>query len=199
MNLMTKAFIIGNGVTRRAVDLRTLKQFGTIFGCNALYRDFIPVYDVPDYLVSIDSAMIAEIRASDFPEDRFIVPPMDEQFEPMEVNVLRPRSNAGINAMREAIKMGFDDLVCLGFDFLAVEPNTALSNLYDGTNAYGPETRANIMDTRNRFGYLAWMLEKNPNVNFTFSFPRGTNIYEAVSRNFKLCYNDDLISGLAAS
>ena len=44
------AFIIGNGVSRKPIDLHQLKGEGTIFGCNALYRDF-PDYD---YLVSID-------------------------------------------------------------------------------------------------------------------------------------------------
>ena len=34
------AFIIGNGVSRKPIDLHQLKGKGTIFGCNALYRDF---------------------------------------------------------------------------------------------------------------------------------------------------------------
>ena len=37
---MGKAFIIGNGKSRIGFDLLLLKHNGTVFGCNALYRDF---------------------------------------------------------------------------------------------------------------------------------------------------------------
>ena len=48
------AYIIGNGPSRKGLDLDTLD--GTIFGCNALYRDY-----PADYLVSGDSTIIKEI------------------------------------------------------------------------------------------------------------------------------------------
>jgi hypothetical protein len=51
------AFIIGNGASRAKFDLTTLSPHGTTYGCNALYRDFYP-----DWLVSIDDGMIAEIK-----------------------------------------------------------------------------------------------------------------------------------------
>ena len=47
------AFIIGNGGTRRSFPLDILRGHGTIYGCNALYRDF-----EPDFLVAIDAGMI---------------------------------------------------------------------------------------------------------------------------------------------
>ena len=62
------AFIIGNGPSRTKFDIASLKGLGTIYGCNALYRDF-----TPDYLVAIDPPIIKEIEKSDFPTDRFIV------------------------------------------------------------------------------------------------------------------------------
>ena len=46
---MTVAFILGNGVSRRQVDLNLLKTLGKVYGCNALYRDF-----TPDVLISTD-------------------------------------------------------------------------------------------------------------------------------------------------
>jgi hypothetical protein len=39
---MSRAFVLGNGVSRQDVDLNNLKHFGPIYGCNALYRDFTP-------------------------------------------------------------------------------------------------------------------------------------------------------------
>ena len=47
-NIM-RCFVIGNGESRRAVDLEGLKQYGQTWMCNAAYRD-----NTPDRLVSID-------------------------------------------------------------------------------------------------------------------------------------------------
>ena len=181
---MKTAFIIGNGTSRKGFDLTRLKPYGTVFGCNALYRDF-PDYSLPDFLVSIDDGIITEIEHSDFPSKRFIVPPIDERWEPSECNIGRPRSNAGMNAMREAIKMGYDQLICLGFDFLIQDDKQLLSNMYDGTQNYGPETRANAADNPGRVNYLQWLVAKNPEVDFIFIFPddctvtslRGGNVF----------------------
>ena len=96
---MNRVFCIGNGESRKHLDLETLRPHGKIYGCNALYRDFKPDYILPDYLVAIDPLLIEEIKDSDFPQDRFIEPPFAEQFEPAECNPGRPRSNAGMNAM----------------------------------------------------------------------------------------------------
>ena len=59
---MDTAYIIGNGPSRKGLDLSTLD--GTTFGCNALYRDF-----TPDYLVSGDSTIIKEICKSEYPKN----------------------------------------------------------------------------------------------------------------------------------
>ena len=53
------AYIIGNGPSRKGFDLNQLKSTGQIYGCNALYRDF-----VPDYLFSVDAKMTQEISKS---------------------------------------------------------------------------------------------------------------------------------------
>ena len=46
---MKIAFVIGNGQSRSHFNLNTLRGKGTIYGCNALYRDFMP-----DVLVATD-------------------------------------------------------------------------------------------------------------------------------------------------
>jgi len=50
-------FIIGNGESRQGFDLNQLRPYGRIFGCNALYRDF-----VPDALITVDPQMIKIIE-----------------------------------------------------------------------------------------------------------------------------------------
>jgi len=59
---MKRVFCIGNGESRRSIDLRQLREHGKIYGCNALYRDF-----TPDVLVAVDQGIMHEIYHSDYP------------------------------------------------------------------------------------------------------------------------------------
>jgi hypothetical protein len=54
---MTRAFVLGNGISRNQVDLSILQSLGTVYGCNALYRDF-----APDVLVSTDAPISQRIQ-----------------------------------------------------------------------------------------------------------------------------------------
>jgi len=54
-------FCIGNGESRTPVDLIKLKPQGKMYGCNGLYRDFIP-----DVLCSVDGQMMHEIYHSGY-------------------------------------------------------------------------------------------------------------------------------------
>ena len=60
---MSRAFVLGNGVSRLAVDLDTLKREGKVYGCNALYRTF-----TPDVLVSTDTPISTAIQESGYAE-----------------------------------------------------------------------------------------------------------------------------------
>jgi hypothetical protein len=179
---MNTAFIIGNGMSRKSFDLKRLKPYGTIFGCNALYRDF-PDYSIPDYLVAIDDGIITEIEHCDFPSNRVIFPPIDERWEPASCNMARPRSNAGVNAMREAIKMDYDQLICIGFDFMISDEQQSVSNIYHGTDNYGMDTRAHAGDNPGRIRYVQWLVNQYPQVDFIFIFPSGLTINPIYGKN----------------
>jgi hypothetical protein len=58
---MSRAFVLGNGVSRQQVDLENLKHFGPIYGCNALYRDFTPTA-----LISTDRPISERIQDSGY-------------------------------------------------------------------------------------------------------------------------------------
>lgn len=60
---MSRAFVLGNGVSRLAVDLDVLKREGKVYGCNALYRTF-----TPDVLVSTDTPISTAIQQSGYAE-----------------------------------------------------------------------------------------------------------------------------------
>lgn len=58
---MSVAFVLGNGVSRQPIDLSLLKTYGTIYGCNAIYRTF-----TPDVLVSTDTPISTAIQNSGY-------------------------------------------------------------------------------------------------------------------------------------
>ena len=51
-----RVFCIGNGESRQGFDLEQLRKHGTIYGCNAIYRDFMP-----DVLTAVDHGIMHEI------------------------------------------------------------------------------------------------------------------------------------------
>lgn len=161
---MAKAFIVGNGPSRTGFNLESLRDKGTIFGCNALYKVFRP-----DYLIAIDEWMITEIEASDYPSHRVIIPMENERYE---LSGTGRRSNAGTNGMIEAIRRGFNVLYCLGFDFLIKDPKLSIGNVFDGHSGYELARRATYEDNINRVSYLQWLATKHQNVKFYFVFPR---------------------------
>lgn len=177
------AYIVGNGKSRLKFNLRTVDD--VVFGCNAIYRDFFPAYDLPHFLVAIDDGVIREIEQSYFPSKRVIIPSLDDRWEPFECNRNRPRSNAGINAMREAVKLGYDNLICLGFDFLLKDETMMLSNVYDGTENYGEHTRANKADNPGRINYLKWFATANESVNIAFAFPNPMDMIDVNLNNVR--------------
>lgn len=58
---MSAAFVLGNGISRQVIDINKLKLHGKIYGCNALYRDF-----VPDVLISTDRGISHTIQQSGY-------------------------------------------------------------------------------------------------------------------------------------
>lgn len=59
--MKNKIFVLGNGESRLAIDIKYLREHGRIYGCNALYREF-----TPDVLVSVDDRMSTEILESGY-------------------------------------------------------------------------------------------------------------------------------------
>ena len=59
-----QVFIIGNGESRIGFDLEQLRDYGKIYGCNNLYKDF-----TPDVLVVIDERIIHPCYWNGYPID----------------------------------------------------------------------------------------------------------------------------------
>jgi len=55
------AFVLGNGVSRRHIEVDTLLKLGTVYGCNALYRTH-----TPHVLVATDQPISTQIQESGY-------------------------------------------------------------------------------------------------------------------------------------
>jgi len=178
------AFIIGNGKSRQAVDLSSLVGKGTIFGCNALYREF----EEFDYLVAIDDRMIKELSSIATYEPHIlsqgqkIIPPEDERWESAEYSSQRRRSNAGMNAMLEAIRREHNILYCLGFDFI-LEGEKSIENIYKGSKNYEPSTQSTTSDNYFRVRYCDWFVNQHDSVKFVFVVPDNVATKKLESKN----------------
>jgi hypothetical protein len=55
------AFVLGNGESRRGIEINDLMEKGTVFACNAVYRTHRP-----HFLIAVDPKMILEIAETDY-------------------------------------------------------------------------------------------------------------------------------------
>lgn len=165
------AFVIGNGPSRKDVDLHTLDTYGITFGCNALYREYFP-----RYLIAMDDKIITEIEHSKFPSHRFIVPPEKERYE----FTTGRRANSGMLAMEHAITNGFKKLYCIGFDSFF----KGLDNVFAGSENY--DNPATVDDAVNRAIYMGHFARKYPGVEFNIVIPDDVReMYSIMAPNVK--------------
>jgi hypothetical protein len=127
---MTTAFVIGNGVSRQAVALELLRPLGKIYGCNALYRDF-----VPDVLVATDRPIATEIQNSGYPiTNKFYTRKPIENLGALPV----PKDYYGYSSGPLATGIAAIDqhllIYMIGFDMGPV--NSKFNNVYADTDFY---------------------------------------------------------------
>jgi uncharacterized protein Veg len=131
------ACVIGNGPSRKHVDLETIGRQMTTYGCNVLYRDYMP-----DYLISMDWAIVEEILANDIHHKTNFYTQDTSQFNFMSVekkerinwlkNMAR-RLDSGNSALEVALEHEYETIYVIGFDY---NTDDKLPNVYHGTKNY---------------------------------------------------------------
>ena len=128
---MSAIFVLGNGVSRLAVDLNQLQQRGRIYGCNALYREF-----VPDVLISTDKAIANAIQNSGYAQNNLMYtrrPLPGLGAKPV------PQSYYGYSSGPIAVAMAALErplaVYLLGFD-MGPKPGNRFNNIYADTEFY---------------------------------------------------------------
>ena len=74
--MSTTAFVLGNGESRRGIDINDLKQKGTVYACNAVFRTH-----QPHWLVAVDPKMMIEIAETDYVVHNKVYSNYNNQYE----------------------------------------------------------------------------------------------------------------------
>lgn len=136
---MTKtAFVLGNGTSRKSIDLNQLKSNGTVYGCNALYREF-----EPDYLIAVDTKMILEINKSGYQHSHEVWTNPNRAYDKMNgFNFFNPSKgwSSGPTALWLASQHQNETIYILGFDYMGVDDGKKFNNIFADTMNYKKST-----------------------------------------------------------
>lgn len=145
--MMDTAFIIGNGESRKMFPIHALKTAGTIYGCNAIYRDHP---DLCDKIFAVNEDMYLELLEAqrkgknkskimgidDISEWNYILPEDQPGDIPKGLKLYRQwqggdakrgvyktrdfsqNRGSGCSAVLHAAEQGFKNICILGFDIL---------------------------------------------------------------------------------
>lgn len=158
------AYCIGNGPSRKGFDLNLLKPTGQTYGCNALYRDFMP-----DFIFSVDTKMTMEMVQNEVGLKTNHYAPALEVNRKQSKGMIHlipnnPHWISGNAAFWTAGVHGHKNIYLIGYDFREYG-NGELNNIYQDTECYGERNNDHIFE-----GWLKQfrdMLKMRPYVNYT--------------------------------
>lgn len=134
---MSRAFVLGNGISRQCVDANCLKQLGQVYACNAIYREF-----TPNVLVSTDTPISKSIQETGY-----------AHANTMYTRKLIAKSGAhripsqyyGFSSGPAAVGIAAIDhnrsIYLVGFD-MGPNKHGLFNNMYAGTEFYKPTSAA---------------------------------------------------------
>ena len=134
------AFVLGNGESRKGIEINDLKEKGTVFACNAVYRTHRP-----HFLVAVDPKMIFEIAETDYPVHNKVWSNFNAQYNKHpkilnHINWFKPSLgwSSGPTALRMACEHGFKEIYILGFDYQGLNQGKrfTLNNIFGDTRNY---------------------------------------------------------------
>ena len=158
------AYCIGNGPSRLGFDLNKLKATGQTYGCNALYRDFMP-----DFIFSVDTNMSMKMVEDEVGLKTIHYAPALQANRKESKGMIHlipnnPNWISGNAAFWTAAVHGHRNIYLIGYDFREYGKGE-LNNIYQNTDNYGERNDDTIFD-----GWLKQfrdMLKMRPYVNYT--------------------------------
>jgi len=141
------AFVLGNGESRKGIQISDLKQHGTVFACNGVYRT-----DHPDFLIAVDPKMMIEIAESDYMINNQVWSNFNAQYNKYpkiknHTKWFQPSLgwSSGPTALRMACDRKFKEIYILGFDYQGYRDKKAtnrhkFNNMFKDTRNYKKST-----------------------------------------------------------
>jgi hypothetical protein len=128
---MDVAFVLGNGISRQGLPLQEISKHGHIYGCNALFRDF-----VPHVLVATDKPIALHIESTGYPTtNKFYTRRPTDGKGGLEI----PKSYYGFSSGPVATALAalerYPRIYMIGFD-LGPTDDKKFNNLYASTEFY---------------------------------------------------------------
>jgi hypothetical protein len=154
------AFVLGNGVSRQEISIDLLLTLGSVYACNAVYRDCVVTA-----LVATDDKIARAIEQSGYPQlTRFYT----RRPTPGTGARLVPRAYHGFSSGPIAAALAAQDqhpeIYLLGFDMAPAE-NGKFNNVYAGTEFYKPQ-EADPTYTGNWQRQIATVIRDHPRQQF---------------------------------
>ena len=139
------AYCIGNGPSRKGFDLNKLKDSGQTYGCNALYRDFMP-----DFIFSVDTKITMQMVEDEVGLKTIHYAPALEVNRKQTKGMLHlipnnPHWISGNAAFWTAGVHGHKNIYLIGFDFREFGKGQ-LNNIYQDTDFYGERHSDDIFE-----------------------------------------------------
>jgi hypothetical protein len=126
------AFVLGNGNSRLTLKHNNLLDKGTVYACNAIYREFSP-----HYLVAVDVKMVNEIVASGYHKSHTVWTNPNKGISTKHyLNLFNPHKgwSSGPTALWLACGHGYKEIFIFGFDYSGA--NGRFNNIYADTYNY---------------------------------------------------------------
>ena len=133
------AFVLGNGTSRKDINHHNLKRYGTVYGCNALFREF-----APDHVVCVDTKMVTEINDAQYQHKHNVWSNRNKLTERTPgIKIIDPNKgwSSGPTALMIASQHGHKVIYIMGFDYVGIgEQQEKVNNIYAGTRNYKKTT-----------------------------------------------------------
>ena len=129
---------MGNGTSRLTVDAPSLLTVGTVYGCNAQYREY-----EPHHIIAVDVKMVNEIIDSGYHKTHSVwTNPNKGVKTKSNINFFSPHKgwSSGPTALWFASTQGHKEIYILGFDYQGL--NGKFNNVYADTHNYKRSTDA---------------------------------------------------------
>ena len=174
---MSKAVVIGNGESRRDINLEEYKPEYTFIGCNALHRDIIV-----DHLICCDRRMAVE--ASENPNTKDTLIYVRDSWYHYFRKILKNKNirvvpelpykgdtkkddsehwGSGCFAVLLAASLGFDEIEIIGFDLYPIDQT--VNNIYKDSANYA-KAGSRAVDPSYWIYQLAQVFRYYPNTKF---------------------------------